>query len=236
MTRLLYWEDEYLREFDATVTKLEPTRVALDQTAFYPEGGGQPTDQGTLATPARTYEVTRVYREAGEVWHELGTTDGLAVGARVHGVLDWPRRYALMRAHAAAHLFGSLVVGDTGCQITGNQKSIGRVRMDFSLDAVTPEQLRRWEARANEIIAQGLVIQTRIIPIEEALANPRLSKLKMGLPPGLIEVRVVDLGFDATACGGTHVHDLREIGRVRVTGVESKGKGRKRVEFLVLDA
>lgn len=233
MTKLLYWEDSYLQEFEATITRVEQNKIALDQTAFYAEGGGQPTDLGTLTANGKTYEVTRVFKESGEIWHALSSAEGLSVGMAVHGKLDWNRRYALMRHHTAAHLLSDVLMAETGAMVTGNQKYPDRARVDFTLEKVEPEQLKRWEQKANELIAQGIEVKCKFVSVQELEANPKLVKLCKGLPPGLKEVRIVDDGVDAMACGGTHLKNLREIGRIRITGMENKGKGKKRIEFVL---
>ncbi|MEW5955148.1 MAG: alanyl-tRNA editing protein [Candidatus Micrarchaeota archaeon] len=233
MTELLYLRDSYLREFDATVVAVEGNAVELDRTAFYPEGGGQASDEGTLSVNGTAHKVLRGLKKEGRVWHELDSTQGVSVGVRVHGVLDWGRRYALMRHHSAAHLLSSIICLRTGAQVTGNQKYPDRARVDFNLPGFDRQKVAEWEKEANEWVEKGIPIEIKSVSPEELEKDERLCKLKKGLPPGLASVRVIDTGFDAIACAGTHVKNTREIGKIKVTKIESKGREQKRIEFVL---
>ena len=240
MTTLLFQTDSYLREFDATVTAAdeEARTVSLDQTAFYPNGGGQPHDVGTLRTGERSWPVDKVEKRGGEVVHQLGGTDPLPqTGESVHGELDWERRYRLMRTHTAMHVLCGTIWREFGAQVTGGQMYLDRARMDFELDDLNPERVHRIEERANAAIEAGAPVTVQILPREEAFAIPDLIRTKINLlPPGISEVRVVSVGeLDTQADGGTHVADAREVGGIRVIGTRSKGKINKRLEVELID-
>ncbi|MGN6361912.1 MAG: alanyl-tRNA editing protein [Thermomicrobiales bacterium] len=240
MTTLLYQTDSYLRDFAATVAAVdEATRaVLLDRTAFYPGGGGQPHDLGTLGAGDETWLVVKVEKRGAEVAHLLGSEAPLpAVGTAVHGALDWERRYRLMRTHTAMHVLCGVIWRDFGAQVTGGQMHLDRARMDFELEDLNPDRVRSIEERANAAIAAGAPVSVRILPREEAFQIPDLIRTKINLlPPGITEVRVVSVGeLDTQADGGTHVADAREVGGLRIVGTRSKGRINKRLEVELVD-
>ncbi len=237
MTLLLYHTDSYLQEMDATVTRLDDDgRVVLDATVFYAQSGGQPADQGTLTWPDGEARVVDVRRSGADVLHQL---DGPAppAGARVHGALDWPRRYALMRAHTALHILCGVIWRDFGAQVTGGSMEPGSARMDFELERMSADFAAEVEQRANAEIAANREIRVRILPREEAFAIPDLIRTKINLlPEGIAEVRTVEIvGLDLQADGGTHVARTGEVGRIRITGHESKGRINKRLRLAIED-
>ena len=241
MTMLLYQTDSYLHTFEAAVTAVEPTErlVILDRTAFYPGGGGQPHDQGTLSVGAQHWPVVAVAKRGPEVVHQIGGDDPLPeAGETVRGELDWERRYQLMRTHTAMHILCGTIWREFGAQVTGGQMYLDRARMDFELEDLSPERVQRIEARANAAIAEGAPITVRILPRAEAFAIPDLIRTKINLlPEGIAEVRVVSVGeLDTQADGGTHVADAREVGGLRIVGTRSKGKINKRLEVALVDA
>lgn len=232
-TELLYLRDAYLRSFDATVTAVEGDRVALDRTAFYPTGGGQPHDTGTLGGRA----VTGVRKEGDTVWHTLDG-DPPAVGEQVHGEVDWDRRHALMRTHTALHVLCGVIWNEWGVPVTGGNMEPLSARMDFELDP-TPEGFgARVEELVNEALAADHPIEVSFLPRSEAVLDEALIRTKVSLiPESVAEIRVVDIvGLDKQADGGTHVASTAEVGRIRVVKTESKGKGNKRIRLEVVDA
>ena len=238
MTELLYYEDANLREFDATVTAVESTdggvRVALDRTAFYPGGGGQPNDTGVLVVDGAEVPVTKVKKEGETVWHWLGTDGGepsITPGAAVHGAVDWDRRYALMRTHTAMHILCGVVWRDFGAQVTGGNMDPGKGRMDFEFESLTRDLISEIEAACNAEVAAAHPVQTQILPREEAFQIPDLIRTKINLlPEGITEVRTVEIvGLDLQADGGTHVANTREVGPIRITDYKSKGGINKRI-------
>ncbi len=230
MTELLAQTDAYLREFDAVVTEADPAgrAVALDRTAFYPGGGGQPHDLGTLAG----LPVLRVQRRGEEVWHFL-EGEPPAAGTPVHGVLDWERRYALMRTHTAFHILCGVVWRDYQAQVTGGNMEPLKGRMDFEFETLGGELVHEIEAKINAEVAAARPVQVRHLPREEAFKIPDLIRTKINLLPEDIRiVRTVEIeGLDLQADGGTHVANTREVGVVRVAGYKSKGRINKRIEL-----
>jgi misacylated tRNA(Ala) deacylase len=240
MTLLLFQTDSNLREFDAMMTAAdtEARTIVLDRTAFYPGGGGQPHDTGTVRTGERSWPVEKVEKRGDEVVHHLGGDVPLPqAGEIVRGELDWERRYRLMRTHTAMHVLCGTIWREFGAQVTGGQMYLDRARMDFELDDLNPERVAQIEARANAAIAGGAPVTVRILPREEAFAIPDLIRTKINLlPEGIAEVRVVSIGdLDTQADGGTHVADAREVGGIRIIGTRSKGKINKRLEIALID-
>jgi misacylated tRNA(Ala) deacylase len=235
MTDLLYLEDSYLREFDATVTAVDGRAVALDRTAFYPGGGGLPADTGRLSWSGEESRVAEVRRDGGTVWHTLeGSVP--SVGAAVHGVLDWERRYGVMRHHSALHVLVGSVYRLFKALVTGGQIYPDRARMDFALEDLSKERVAAIEAEANRVIAEGHRILVRVVSREEFEASDLTRLAKDLLPSGITEVRVVEIeGYDAQADGGTHVANTKEIGRLRVAKTENKGKSNRRLEIVLED-
>ncbi|MHB1005650.1 MAG: alanyl-tRNA editing protein [Chloroflexota bacterium] len=236
MTDLLYLTDSYLREFDAKVVGVADGAVELDRTAFYPRGGGQQSDEGTLGVGDRTLMVREVLKEGGRVLHKV-EGEVPSVGTAVHGAIAWDRRYALMRYHSALHVMVGVIFNQFGVLVTGGQMYTDRARMDFALEDLNKERVAQIENETNRYIAADLPIYIRTLPREEAFRIPELIRTQVNLlPAGIDEVRVVDIeGLDMQADGGTHVRSTKEIGRLRVTKTENKGKINKRLE-IVLDA
>lgn len=238
MTDLLYQTDSYLREFYATVVAVdaEAGRVALDRTAFYPGGGGQPNDIGTLALDGVNIQVTQVKKEGDLVWHWL--SGGLpAEGQAVTGTIEWSRRYALMRTHSALHVLCGVVWRDYGAQVTGGNMDPLQGRMDFEFATLRGELVGEIEAKCNAEIAAARDVRVRILPREEAFQIPDLIRTKINLlPEGIKEVRTVELvGLDLQADGGAHVANTREIGCIKVVDYKSKGAINKRIYIEVVD-
>ena len=231
MTELIYQTDSALRAFDATVLAVdaEGGAVALDRTAFYPGGGGQPNDTGELVVDGARLAVTRVKRQGEHVWHWV---DGPlpAVGAPVTGRLDWERRYRLMRTHTALHVLCGVVWRDYGALVTGGNMEPLKARMDIEL-------VHEIEERVNAEVAAARPVRVQILPREEAFQIPDLIRTKINLlPEGITEVRTVEIvGLDLQADGGTHVANTGEVGHVRVVDYQSKGRINKRI-YIELDA
>ena len=232
MTRALYLEDSYLRECDGTVVSVKDGKyVVLDQTIFYPKGGGQPWDTGKVLRGEESYNVVYVGKFSGEISHEVDRP-GLKEGDRVHCVLDWERRYKLMRSHTAAHLFASLLCTGTGALVTGNQLEQDKIRFDFSLEKFDPEVLRKYLDKANELLREEVLVKWYELPREEALKIPGIIKMADAFPPDIPRLRVVEIvGVDRQADGGTHVRNLMEVGQIKVLKTENKGKQNRRVYF-----
>ena len=234
-TEALYHTDSYLREMDATVTAADGNRVALDRTVFYAQSGGQPSDQGTLSWDGGSARVVSVRREGEEIWHEL---EGPVppVGTQVHGTLDWERRYALMKAHTALHVLCGVIWRDFAAKVTGGAMDVGSARMDFELEHMNASFAADVEQRINVEIKANRDVKVLFASREEAFSNPDLIRTKINLlPEGIQVVRLVEIeGLDLQADGGTHVARTGEVGHIRITGHESKGKINKRLR-LALD-
>jgi misacylated tRNA(Ala) deacylase len=211
-TELLYLRDASLRAFDATVVEADDTGVALDRTAFYVTGGGQPHDTGVLRWDAGEARVVEVRKQGDGAWHTL-EGDVPPVGSAVHGEIDWDRRHALMRTHTALHVLCGVIWNTWG-------------------KAVTVEEL------VNAELAAARPVEVSFLPRGQALGDADLIRTKVNLIPETVtEIRVVDIvGLDKQADGGTHVARTDEVGRIRVVKTESKGKGNKRIRIEVVDA
>lgn len=239
-TELLAQTDAYLREFEGAVIAVNPAEraVALDRTAFYPGGGGQPHDTGWLAWGGgQPVPVTRAARQGELVWHWLGgLAEAVALpseGATVHGKLDWERRYALMRTHTAFHILCGVVWRDYQAQVTGGNMEPLKGRMDFEFESLHGELVHEIEAKLAVEVAAARPLHARLLPREEAFKIPDLIRTKINLLPEEIKiVRTVEIeGLDLQADGGTHVANTREVGSVRVAGYKSKGRINKRIEL-----
>ena len=232
MTDILCYADSYLKEFDAVVTDATAKGVVLDRTAFYPGGGGQPADSGLISAGDDVFEVKKLSRFDGKVVHEIDG-DLPAVGTQVHGVMDWERRYQLMRTHTALHILCGVVWRDYRAKVTGGNMQPGSARMDFELESMSSDFAERVEELINREVEAARDIVVGNVPREEAFQIPDLIRTKINLlPAGIKEVRTVDItGLDLQADGGTHVGNTTEVGRIRVVGHESKGRINKRLRI-----
>ncbi len=240
-TELLYYTDSYLREFDSEVVAVDDDArvIALRATAFFPTGGGQPHDLGTLAGDGAVVDVVGVAKDKeGRVWHALADGPELPpIGAGVHGTIDWERRHLLMRIHSAQHVLNGVIWNEYGAHVTGASMTPGEGRLDFELPSMSQEFARDIEIKVNEQIARDLEVRVLFLPRSEADRDPSLMRLKANLIPRSVDpLRVIDIvGLDRQADGGTHVRSTREIGRVRVLEAKSKGKANKRIRIAVED-
>ena len=232
-TDLLYLRDAYLTEFDAVVVDRRDDAVTLDRTAFYPTGGGQPHDIGSLGGRS----VVEVRKEGDEVWHRLDS-EAPVVAATVHGVVDWSRRHALMRTHTAMHVLCGVIWNEWHVSVTGGNMDPLSARMDFEFDPLPEGFGPHIEQLVNAELLADRPIDVQFLPRDTAVLDEDLIRTKVSLiPESVHEIRVVDIvGLDKQADGGTHVHRTGEVGRIRVVKTESKGKGNKRIRVEVLDA
>ena len=229
ITNELFRRDGYLKECSAVVVAVHDGVIVTDQTVFYPEGGGQPGDTGSIMhTDGREFVVTDTQKDAetGEQQHRVATDVDLpAVGETVTLKLDWERRYRLMRMHSCMHMLCAAIPAP----VTGGSIQDGRGRLDFDLpDPVDKEEVTD---RLNALIAQDSSMQMRWISDEELADKPELVRTMSVKPPtGSGQVRIVEFeGIDLQPCGGTHVASTGEIGRVRVRKIEKKGRQNRRV-------
>jgi misacylated tRNA(Ala) deacylase len=231
-TELLYLRDAYLREFEARVVAVNEAAVALDRTAFYPTGGGQPHDTGTIDG----LWVSDVRKEGEVVWHAVAG-ELPAVGTTVSAVVDWDRRHKLMRTHSALHVLCGVIWNEWSKAVTGGNMEPLEARMDFEFDPL-PEGFAATVADlVNAAIAADYPIEVSFLPRGAALDDADLIRTKVNMiPESVKEIRVVDIvGLDKQADGGTHVRSTGEIGRFEVVKTESKGKGNKRLRVRLHD-
>jgi misacylated tRNA(Ala) deacylase len=241
------YSDAYARTADAVVLEVQAPAepggsalVLLDRTVFYPGGGGQPSDRGLLlrAADGRTWTVRSARKLGGEIVHELEPGEaGPGPGDRLTVDLDWARRLLLMRTHTALHALCGVVWRDYGALVTGGNMEPGSGRMDFEFERMGAELVGEIEATVNAELGRGRDVRVDVLPRAEAFAIPDLIRTKVNLlPEGIEEIRTIEIvGLDLQADGGTHVANTREVGGIRVTGYESKGRINKRIRIELTD-
>lgn len=239
MTELLYQTDSYLKDFNAKVVNVDETQhaVLLDRSAFFPGGGGQPYDQGNLRWNDQTIRLMRAKNIGGEVWHFVDAEQPLPpTGTAVYGELDWERRYQTMRTHTAMHILCGVIFRDYGAHVTGGDMEPLAGRMDFEFENMTADLVKVIEEAINREVEAAREIRIAILPREEAFKIPDLIRTKINLlPPEIQKIRTVEIvGLDLQADGGTHVHNTKEVGKMRIVDYKSKGKINKRI-YLELD-
>lgn len=232
MTDTIYSTDSYARTMDARIvrTDTDDGRVLLDRTVFYPGGGGQPHDLGTLTIGEDRLDVVRVASDRDGVWHWLeGGLPG--EGTDVMGELDWERRYRLMRTHTALHALCGVVWNRFQSPVTGGNMQPGEGRLDFDIPNWTAEDLPVVERDLNEELDRRRQVDVSFLPRNAADDDPSLIRTKVNLLPASIEqVRVIDIvGLDRQADGGTHVNETGEVGRITIPKAENKGRGFRRI-------
>jgi misacylated tRNA(Ala) deacylase len=239
----LCYTDAYARSIEGIVRHVEAgdsTLIVLDRTVFYPGGGGQPSDRGLLLRSAdgRGWTVRAARKLGGEIAHELEPNgDPPEVGDTLEVNLDWARRLALMRTHTALHALCGVVWRDHGALVTGGNMEPGSGRMDFEFESMTGDLVDSIEAAVNVELAAERDVRVDVLPRAEAFAIPDLIRTKINLlPKGIEQIRTIEIvGLDLQADGGTHVANTREVGRIRVTGYESKGRINKRIRIELVD-
>jgi misacylated tRNA(Ala) deacylase len=230
----LYHMDSYLRGMEATVTLVDGTWVALDQTVFYAQSGGQPADHGTLLWADAQTRVSDVRRRGNVLWHHIEGPIPTE-GTRVHGLLDWERRYALMRAHTALHILCGVIWRDYRAHVTSSAMGPGSARQDFELERLTMDVVTEIEQRINAEVQADREVHIRFLPRAKAFTIPDLIRTKANLlPEGIEVVRICEIaGLDLQADGGTHVARTGEVGSIRVVAHESKGRINKRLRLAI---
>jgi len=244
-----YLVDSHDRRFETTVTRALDDRVTLDRTLFYPEGGGQPADRGTITDGEREWRVHDV-QKTDTIYHHLALlgeddanngdgedTEGEGStpesGTTVSGEIDWERRYGHMRHHTAQHLLSALLLEEYDAATTGNQLYADRARIDVGYDRFEAEDLEAIEARMNDLVGDARPVESYELDREtaEAELDPERTRIEL-LPDSITEIRIVEIeGYDRTACAGTHVSSTGEVGTVTMTGRESRGSGEERLRF-----
>ena len=234
MTKLLYQTDSYLRDFKALITSIDKSNngIILDQTAFYPGGGGQPADRGKIEVNGQILIISRAKRINRNVVHIVdGEMPNLSLEEQVTGHVDWERRYQLMRTHTAMHILCGVIFRDYGASVTGGDMEPLRGRMDFEFETMHKELVREIEISVNKEVINAKPVEISILPREEAFQIPDLIRTKINLlPEGIQEVRIVNIvGLDLQADGGTHVGNTSEVGEIHIVNYKSKGKINKRI-------
>jgi len=235
-TKQLYLYDSYQREFEAKIQNVNGNQVILNQTAFHPLTGGVAYDTRYLTKDNTKYRVLRVEisRETKEITHILEDASGLGAGDTVKGMIDWERRYRLMRLHTAAHLIAAIMYRDYNALITGGQVDFDQAKLDFNLPKTDREVFEDAVAKANIEVSKGTALKMYFLERTEALKVPGIVKLAERMPPEVKELRIVEIpGIDVQADGGPHVNNTREIGEMSLVRIENKGKSQRRVYFTV---
>jgi misacylated tRNA(Ala) deacylase len=236
LTELVYQSDSYLREIEARVVNLAGNKVYLDKTIFHPKSGGVDNDKGFIFKDSFSVRVESVYydRETGDIAHEITGEPQLNPGDIVKLVLDWDRRYRLMRLHTAAHIISAIMYNDFHALITGGNVSPDYAYDDYSLEAMDKTIFQRAIEKANGVVKKALEVKVYWLPYDEAMRMPGIVKLASRAPPRVEKLRIVEIpGVDIQADGGPHVKNTAEIGEIELIKVENKGKGKKRLYFTV---
>lgn len=240
MTELLYQKDSYIQEFQGQITGIdhENNAILLDQTAFYPGGGGQPADSGLITAAGSNLPVKRARKIGSDVLHIIEPElPEIETGLVVSGKIDWERRYQLMRTHTAMHILCGVIFRDYGASVTGGSMEPMSGRMDFEFETMHKELVQAIEIAINIEVDNARPVRVDILPREEAFQIPDLIRTKINLlPEGIQEVRVVEIeGLDLQADGGTHVKNTSEVGQIEVVDYKSKGKINKRIYVRLVD-
>jgi misacylated tRNA(Ala) deacylase len=233
-TQRLELADATLREWDAVVRSADADGIVLDRSAFYPGGGGQPPDEGVLLWGGVQTRILGARKTADDLYLLPAEGDPVPpAGTAVRGALDDDRRTALMRTHSALHLLAGVVFRDYGALVTGGNMEPLEARMDFNLPDVPDGFKDAVAAACAAEVEADRRIDVKVLPRDEAFAIPDIIRTATDLlPPGLTEVRVVDIvGLDTQADGGTHVASTRHIGAIDIVKVENKGKGFRRLRI-----
>tara|TARA_B100000902_G_scaffold256712_1_gene243035 strand:+ start:74 stop:787 length:714 start_codon:yes stop_codon:yes gene_type:complete len=237
MTDRIYLRDANLLSFTATVLSVDDNRIELDQTAFYATSGGQPHDTGHITWESGAASVIDVRSVEGKVLHTLA---GLIpeVGTEIHGEIDADRRKNMMRTHTAMHILCGVIWRDWKRVVTGGNMDALSGRMDFEIDQIPEGFAKKIEDLCNVEIKADRPVEVSFMSRESAVFDRDLIRTKTNLVPETVsEIRVVDIvGLDRQADGGTHVSSTNQVGRIEITKTESKGKGFKRVRFVLHDS
>jgi misacylated tRNA(Ala) deacylase len=234
MSTQKYMQDCYLREFDTRVKQAKEKYIVLEDTIFYPDSGGQPHDEGNITRKdGEKYKVVYVGKFSGEISHEVDRP-GLKQGDEVHLSLDWERRYILMKMHTAAHVLSRVLYEEAGANTSGNQLGVDISRIDFTLDRFEREKIPDWIRKTNKIIAEGAKVVKSEMPKEEAAKIPGFADPSPHLLKDFEILRVVSIeNMDAQPCGGTHLDDICEIGKIVFIKAENKGRNNRRIYYSI---
>lgn len=231
MTKLLYQTDSYQKNCEAQIIEIVTNGIVLDQTVFYPQGGGQPFDLGTIEQKDNKWIVTGVKKQDGKIVHFIEDTSTLASGQKIKAAINWERRHKLMRTHTAMHILAAVIWRDYEAKVTGGNMEPEKGRMDFELEGMQRSLVDEIEKKINDEVQQDRKVKVQILPREEAFQIPDLIRTKTNLvPEHITEIRIVEIeGLDLQADGGTHVASTKEVGPIRISDYKSKGRKNKRL-------
>jgi len=235
MTQILYMNDiegNYVKEFDAIVTKRKSDYVVLDQTAFYPLGGGQPSDIGYLEWDDKKVKVKEVIKKGDTVKHIIDGEKPL-VGTKVHGLIDWDKRYAHMKMHTAQHIISGIIFDNYNARTVGNQIHADYSRVDFHPVNLKDNDLELIKNKFNELVKQNLEIQIYEEDRESLENRVDTQRAHLDLLPKFIKrLRIVEIkDFDVCPCAGTHVRNTNEIPEMKQMKRETKGNDKTRIIY-----
>lgn len=234
MVEKLYWKDAYMKKFDATASKIDGNKITLDRTAFYPTGGGQLNDTGKIIVNGNEYRIIDVKEEQADITHIADATIEAKESDPVKGIIDWDRRYSLMRYHTALHIISAVVEKKYNGKWSGGMIYPDRSHMDYDFPELNRELAMEIIEDSNKIVLAARNVYSKFLTRDQALATPGLAKTKPGeeLIRKLDSVRVVEIeGLDIQADGGTHVTNTQEVGKISVSKFENRGAHRKRIEI-----
>ena len=234
MVKEIYLDNMFLKNFEAEVVSVKEGKfIILNQTAFYPKAGGVANDEGQIIRGSDTYNVVYVGKFGGDISHEVDK-EGLNIGDKVTGILNWERRYKLMRYHTAAHVLSGAFYKNLHAKITGNELDINQGRSDFNLANFDRSLIEEQVNLSNQIIQKDYPIEVYYLDRTKVDNDTDLLKLSMGLPKHIKNVRIVDIkNFDRQPDGGCHVKSLKEIGRICIGKLVNKGKDNRRLYFTI---
>jgi len=228
-TRLLYWEDPYLQEFDASLLRVEPdgqkyAYLILDRTAFHPKSGGQPADEGVITGSSWEAKIRKVMMVSGKIVHWTQILSGRSEGTAVKGRIDWEWRYLLMRRHTAGHLFDHCLSTATGTNVKTTGSWIGEgCWVSYAGKSPPKDVLESAEKMEADLIRRSLSVKTEVIPQSELMKVAPDAPNIQRLPSLADRIRVVTIeGCEPIPCGGTHIRNTREIGQFKILGVRQK--------------
>jgi misacylated tRNA(Ala) deacylase len=237
MTELLHMKDNYIREFDAKVQEIRDGYIVLDRTAFYPEGGGQSGDRGTVEFEGKSYDITNTKKEKGTVKHLIENDVPFSVGDSIHGSLNWDYRYECMRFHTAQHVLSRYLQLNYDLETVGNMITPGESRADYSpIDSIDDGMKVDVEKGVNELLSKNMNVTITFMPRDEAISflsekGYQTRYLKM-VPSSVKNFRVLLIDdYDAASCAGTHVANTSEIGNIQIVKTKNVGSGKRRIYF-----
>ena len=229
---MLFIEDSYLKDFDATILNIDSNKIILDRTAFYAKSGGQPGDIGKITLNGKEINIIdTVYDNKQNIIHVCENSNDLKIDEKIKGKINWEIRYKHMRMHTALHLLCSLIPYD----VTGGQISYEKSRLDFNADdKIEKEEI---ENKINQLVKDDHEISYQWITLEELDNQPDLVRTMSVKPPRTNnKIRLVKIGsIDLQPCGGTHVRRTKEIGNIKIGKIENKGKMNRRVNLSISD-